>query len=316
MKKYPIKQSPLYRLRNKTTLAKLLGLPETLLKNRISFDEQYIEFCKPKEHGDGQRRFSSPSGKSIVRAQKRLFLYLSRIEKPLWVKSASRGESYITNAVAHRTNAYGLKTDISSFYESVTFSRIRSCYLDTFEMAPDIAEIMTILSTHRRKLPTGAPASMLVAYFAYKKMFDSIYDYSLKQNISFTLYVDDLSFSSDSAIPKEFFLEVQRILVSYGLKAKWKKTKFYSKNEYKEYTGVGITQNGGLSVPNRMRKSILECYSKCTANPANHKELQRLQGKLNAARQIEPEVFPEIFNYLNCHREDLVAYQQKLARKV
>lgn len=230
--------------------------------------------------------------------QANLFKFLNRVERPDWVKSGRKGESYITNAEAHVNSLYGMKSDISDFYGSVTYRRIRHTFFNGFRMSPDIAEILTILVTHYRRIPTGAAASMLMAYFAYEEMFQKIHEISEKNDIVFTLYVDDLSFSANTPIGMDFFYQVRDIVQSYGFVLKWKKTKFYGFRKYKEFTGVGISAEGRLVVPNRHRKEIIDGYRESLSDCYDENKIQSLRGKVNAARQIEPQIFPQIYDYV------------------
>ena len=213
------------------------------------------------------------------------------------MKSGRKGESYITNAAAHQNDQYGMKSDILSFYDSVAYNKIRQFFFEKLEMSRDTAEILTRMVTYRRNLPTGGKTSMLVAYFAYQNMFDEIHRRAEERDIAFTLYVDDLSFSSQKRIESDFFEEIHSLIRQYGLKAKWKKTVFYSNQGYREYTGVGIS-NGELVLPNVTRKGIIDCFAMCQKNPDNMELLESLKGKLIAARQIEPDIFPQIHGYI------------------
>lgn len=296
MKTYPINQSPLYRLHKKSDLEQLLNLKRGVLKKEVCFDSQYSVFYIDKKDG-GKRKVVNPRGRQIVNIQDRLFRYLNRIERPDWVKSGRKGDSYITNAAAHQNNKYGMKSDISSFYDSVTYSKIRRFFLEKMEMSKDTAEIVTRMVTYKRCLPTGGKTSMLVAYFAYQNMFEEIHQISDDRGIVFTLYVDDLSFSSNNRIEVDFFDEIHKIISKYGLKAKWKKTIFYSNQGYREYTGVGI-KDGDMVLPNFTRQGIIDCFAKCQKNPDDMELLESLKGKLIAARQIEPDIFPQIYGYV------------------
>lgn len=295
-KMYPINQSPLYRLRKKSDLERLLGLEPGVLKKEICLDSQYSVFYIKKKSG-GERTVVNPNGKRVVQIQKSLFKYLNRIERPEWVKSGRKSESYITNAAEHVDFSYGMKSDISCFYDSVAYNRIRKFFLEKLEMPQDVAEIMTRMVTYKRHLPTGGKVSMLIAYFAYEDMFKEIRQTAEKQGIVFTLYVDDLSFSSEERISADFFDDVYRIVARYGLKAKWSKTQFYSNGGYREYTGVGI-KDREMILPNDRRRDIIECFKACQDNPEDMKLLASLNGKLNAARQVEPDAFSQIYGYV------------------
>lgn len=63
MKMYPVNQSPLYKLRNKRKLSKILGLPEDTFKKKVDFEYQYKDKQIDKKRGNGKRNISYPVGK-------------------------------------------------------------------------------------------------------------------------------------------------------------------------------------------------------------------------------------------------------------
>ena len=67
-------------------------------------------------------------------------------------------------------------------------------FRDLFLMEDDIATIMTNLVMHGNVLPTGAPSSQLIAYWAYQDMFSEINEYAIENNYKFSLYVDDICY--------------------------------------------------------------------------------------------------------------------------
>lgn len=297
----PIEESQLYGLKRKFKLEAMLGMPHGYLLKPIGLDYQYKSFSETKKDGVSQRTFSYPAkGSELKKYQQKLFQLLNQIIIPEWVKSSQKGESYITNASAHKEFPYGMKLDIASFYDNASFKRIRMCFRNAFQMEPDIAEIVARLLTYQkgtsRGVPTGGAASMRLMYFTYQDMFHRIYDISSQKGIVFTVYVDDLSFSAHQPISREFYAEVKKIVRSYGLTINDKKTEFYGFNQYRCYTGVGI-HNGKLKVPNHLRKEIIDLLEVCKRNN-NIKDIIKLQGKVNSARQIEPGIFPGIYSYI------------------
>ena len=63
-------------------------------------------------------------------------------------------------------------------------------------------------------------------------------------------------------------------------------------------------KDGRKIVLNRKRKQILDQFSKCKKS-SNILEIEKLNGMLCALRQIEPDIFPEIANYLKHYEEEL-----------
>ncbi len=292
-KTYPISVSKLYRLRNRRKLAELLGLTPTFF--RYKHEYEYNEFSKPKQNGDGERHFTVPD-QDIKRIQKRICKLLARIETPEWVISGKKHSSYITNAEKHIQGTFVKTMDISNFYDSANKSHIFDMFKQTFLMEPDIAWLLTDLVTHDDKLPTGSPSSQLVVFWTYKNMFERINDIAHQNDCIFSLYVDDMTFSSKKPISRELRNKVAIELKKCGLKAKVKKDHYYQGNDFKVITGVGI-KNEKKVLLNRHRKKILNQYKKCK-ECREKKEFERLKGMLLSARQIEPTIFPSIMSYV------------------
>jgi len=117
------------------------------------------------------------------------------------------------------------------------------------------------------------------------------------RGIKFSLYVDDMTFSSSHPIPKAFHYSVGYLLNKVGLTLKEEKTRYLSAHGHKIITGVDITPNGEIRVSNRNRQKILQKLKSCgdlfTTNLIN---LRSLYGSLLSARQIEHDFFEPTFN--------------------
>ena len=181
-------------------------------------------------------------------------------------------------------------------------------FSQTFKMASDISWIMTELVTYNGILPTGSPSSQLIIYWTYCGMFQRINKLSEEYNCCFSLYVDDMTFSSDFPIKSKLRDEVSDVLRKNGLLAKAKKDHYYQVNDFKVVTGVGIKQ-GKKVVFNGKRKQILELYAKCK-KISNIYEIEKLNGNLCSLRQIEADIFPEIYGYVHSYEQEL----KKLSR--
>lgn len=302
-KAYPLEKSPLYRIRNRRKLAELLNLPKDYFAH--SHEQVYTKFSKQKPNGDGVRIFTVPQDELKV-IQKRLCRLLSRIETPDWVMSGKKHRSYITNAQSHVDRLFVKTMDISRFYDSAQRRYIYKMFKETFKMSEDICWIMTDLVTYQGSLPTGSPTSQLIIYWSYGEMFNLINNIAQKYHCLFTLYVDDMTFSANIPISGELRDEVAAILKKNGLSAKTKKDHYYQNNVVKMVTGVCIS-NGKVIVPNAKRKQLLDQYKKCKDN---HKisDIEKLRGMLCAVRQIEPEIFPEVHNFVQHYSSDLSEY--------
>ena len=296
---YPLEKSPLYKIRNRKKLAILLGLPEEYFC--ISHEYQYNCFSKPKPTG-GERHFTVPP-KELMVIQKRLCRLLARIETPEWVISGKKYHSYITNAQRHIKSSFVKTMDISQFYDSVQRGKIYALFKNLFQMENDICWLMTELVTYNGTLPTGSPTSQLIVYWAYSKMFEQIKEIALENNCIFTLYVDDMTFSSTGPISMKLRKDVAVLLKKNGLKAKIKKDHYYQPDAFKVVTGVGI-YNGELKILNSKKKQILDKYKECKVTH-NLYEIEKLNGMLCSLRQIDSDIFPEIWNFIKHFDKEL-----------
>lgn len=304
-KTYSIELSPLFRMRNRKKLAKLLNLPENYFKKQHQYE--YHEFSKLKSNGKDLRYYAVPE-EELKRIQKRICKLLSRIETPDWVMMGKKHCSYINNAEKHKDKAFVKTMDISQFYDSTKGSQIYRMFVDVFLMSHDIAWIMTSLVSYNNKLPTGSPSSQLIVYWTFSGMFENIHTIAEQHGCDFSLYVDDMTFSSNKPIKSELRENVAIQLRMNGLKAKIQKDHYYQADKMKEVTGVGL-KDGKILVLNRRRQKILMQYEKCKKDNDIY-EIEKLNGMLCSMRQIEPNIFPEIANYIKHYEVEL----KKLAR--
>lgn len=224
-KEYNIEKSPLYRLRNKQKLAELLGLPSNYFRTIHTY--KYSEFFKDKPDGS-KRKINNPED-NLKKIQKKLFKLLNRIEKPEWVISGKKGKSYVDNAKMHQFNNNICTIDIEKFYDSTKEIYVYNFFKNTMNMSTDIATILTSLVTFEGRIPTGIPTSQLIAFLSYKDIFTKIYEICQKQDITFSLYVDDITLSSNKIISKNIKYKINSLLNLSNLNIKKSKTYFFLK---------------------------------------------------------------------------------------
>lgn len=305
---YSIEKSPLYKLRNKQKLAELLELPKNYFRTIHTY--KYSEFFEDKP--DGSKRKINVPEKNLKKIQKKIFNLLDRIEKPKWVVSGQKGKSYVDNARMHRLNENVCTIDIEKFYDSTKEKYVYDFFRYTMKMETNIATILTKLLTYENRIPTGTSTSQLIAFLSYKDIFLRINEMCEKQGITFSLYVDDITLSSSRVINKRIKVQINQLLNLKELNIKKSKTKFFSKNTNKSVTGTIIDKQKNVKLENRKRKEIIELYKECVNKETySIEKLVKLNGKINDARQVESNIFPSIFNYLQKHKKEIKKYNQK-----
>lgn len=289
-KRYPIDQSPLYKLSNHNRLAKILGTQPSTLKKLVARGDSNYKFGRVGS--DGPREIEIPKAQ-LLRVHARLNSLLSRLEKPDYLMSGVRGRSHVDNARRHRGHRAAAKIDIKKFYPSTSREIVKKGLRKTFRCSDDIAETLAKLSTVKGYIPTGSPLSQNMAFMANLQTFNHINHYAKSRGLTFTLYVDDLTFSG-KVIPKNFLGYVKNHLkTTKGYNCH--KIRNYSRNTEKVVTGVVI--NGDkVEVKRTQRQKVASLYSKIPyfTNPVRRDEIrtiqffQRLIGHLFSAGEISP----------------------------
>lgn len=219
---------------------------------------------------------------------KRIAKLLARLELPDYLHSRKR-RSYVSNAAAHAATVPLIKTDISKFYPSTSFSAIFNLFSTRFECSPDVAWCLARICCFKgRHLPTGSYLSGIVAFLAHQEMFEKIHELAAKHGCTMTCYVDDIVLSGPRAT-KGLLREVRKIIQSHGLVAKEEKSKTFPAQRPKIVTGVVISQHG-LKVPNRRLREIqrVRKLARDASETGDRDKLSRvLDGRLQEAKQIE-----------------------------
>ncbi|WP_294379286.1 reverse transcriptase family protein [uncultured Clostridium sp.] len=297
IKKYDISQSPLYKLKNKRKLEQIIELNKYEL-NKFKEWNTYKVGKIPKKDGDF-REINKPNYK-LKRVQKKLQMLLSKIKRPEWLISGEKNKCYINNAEYHIGAKYIITADIKKFYDNCTREYVYMSLINKFKMSNDIAGIVTDIVTHNQGIPTGASTSQLIAYYAYENMFNEINITANKYGCKFSLFVDDMTFSSVNPINVQALKrDIDIILRKYGHRLKSNKFKYFSKDEDKLITGVTLKPNNDLAVSNRLRYNIINDFKTIKYKKGLNSDLPKLKGRIAAAKMIERNIFPQITSYVS-----------------
>lgn len=82
-----------------------------------------------------------------------------------------------------------------------------------------------------------------------------------KNDVTMTVYVDDVTFSSNHKISAEFRKSVLSLIKKYNYQVSKKKVRGYSRTYLKLVTGVIINGEGKATVKNSLRKKIAIEYA-------------------------------------------------------
>lgn len=293
--KYNLKYSPLYNLQNKKKLKELLYINNeqfNYFSKEINLNKEYSPFTNKKG-----RLIDNPSAK-LKKLQFRLYQLLSRIKYPEYLYSAKKRSTY-KNAKRHKNNNYMLKMDISKFFPSSNKEYIFRAFKYNFKMSDDIAWWLANLVCYKNHLATGSPVSVILSFWGYKNVFDTIYILAKNRCITMSLYVDDMAFSSNKRIPIAFKNKVKKYLknVDLALSEKPNKTCFYGKNESKKITGIIITTDKQLKITAE-KEEVINDMLKNLPN-LKEKQFKSLLGMLRYKKKIEEQNSKDLTEIIN-----------------
>jgi hypothetical protein len=279
LKRYPLNQSPLYRLRGKGQFASVLGI--TFAESaQLAESNSYRVFVNLTN-----REIQHPTGRlKVVHA--RIAALLKRIELPHYVFS-QKGRSYVDNARMHVGPTPLVKTDVSKFYPSTTHAMVWRMFSRLFECADDVAgQLADICCYSQRHLPTGSPLSGYVAFFASQPMFDEVHDHAVTSGCLVTLFVDDIAISGARA-NKQLLTQVRHVVRDHGHRTKDRKSLTFTATTVKTVTGVVVTAEG-VKLPNRRHHAIHAARQQLYVAPQDEAVLltKQLAARIQEARQI------------------------------
>lgn len=245
---------------------------EFILENIDSFCYEKPPELKPdkknggfKKYKDGtlKMRIIRPSKGKLKIIQKKIKSnILSEISLPENVHGGVRRRSNISNAKPHQGKKYQFTTDLQNFYPSIKSKQVYDCFLK-LGFSNHFASYITKLSTWKGEVPQGAPTSTAVSNLVFLKTDIELIDFCNKNNITYTRYIDDLTFSS----PKDFRVsipELMEIVTKSGFKVSYRKT-LYDGNQ--NITGIDVFLNK-IDAPKKIKEKINdEKYKDLKNNP-------------------------------------------------
>jgi hypothetical protein len=210
--------------------------------------------------------------------QSRIKTYLGKIHVDDNVFSGIKGRSYADNAKQHvgdaRRNLF--KIDLTAFFPSISRETVFRFFVDDLKCSCDVAEILANLTTVdldkatvkdmnsvnrflekknvtcRNHLISGSPSSQIMCYLVNHKMFDEMQALADANDIVMTVYVDDVTFSSENWISQKFRNRIIAIATNHGYLISQKKVKLYTKLYPKLVTGVVIDKKGTPIIKNSL----------------------------------------------------------------
>ncbi len=245
---------------------------EWVLNNIEDCYYEYQEYKRDKsglvktfKDGTPKKRVISPSYGKLKKLQRSVKLNILDIFKmPMHVQGATKGRSNITNAKFHQGKKFKFTTDLKDYFPSLTNYSVVYAFLKLGHSNHQ-ASILAKLTTHKFGLPQGAPTSPQLSNLCFLEIDDKILEVCKEHEITYTRYIDDLSFSSTKDF-KALVPQLLNLITGTGFKVSYRKT-FYKSNQ--TITGIDVFNNF-VDVPSNIKeKAKNEIVSKQELAPFN-----------------------------------------------
>lgn len=150
----------------------------------------------------------------------------------------------LTNAMQHLNKAYLLNLDIEDFFRNSSQATVLELFKQPpFSFTSELATLLTQLVTWQKHLPTGAPTSPVLSNLLCLPFDAKIANYCRDFEITYTRFVDDLSFSSNQPLTQEVMDYIHTVITQEGYRINSKKEKYYLPEHTKEVTGLVLNGN-------------------------------------------------------------------------
>lgn len=259
--RYPLDRSPFAQRPTQRDLAELLRETKDSLQTLATprFKERFL-VRRPIESGGKTRNLVYPEAR-LRGVHERLKFQLAKIVQPSYLMSPRVGKAQRDNAEAHVNAAEYLTLDIKQFYPSTTRGMIRNALVGQFGMAADVAGLIAHLATADDRACFGSPLTPVLASIVHRPMFDAIANLCAEYDLSYTVWVDDLTISGD-CIPGEFRAMIRAVVSKSGLRSH--KLRMRTGNRVVFITGVGVV-GSELVVPRRLELRSKELWDEFKA---------------------------------------------------
>lgn len=228
---------------------------EELLALSKNTPKYYNTFIKKQVKPDGRvKRREITEARGLLKKIHKLILknILQKLDfpSPPFIGGLKKKDN-ILNAYFHQGKPYKFCTDLKNFYPHINNKMVYMAFVNR-GFSADVSSNLTKLTTYKGGLIQGGANSTHIAYLTIWNTAQKLLEICDKEQIVFTIYVDDMTFSSNQDF-KELSLTLRDIIIEGGFFVNHGKT-FYTKGKA-DITGVKVGQNT-LNVKDDFREKL------------------------------------------------------------
>lgn len=156
------------------------------------------------------------------------------------------------NASPHVKQEYILNLDIKDFFTSIKYNQVKKVFLE-IGYNSEVSDALAKLTTYKGFLPQGSSTSPYLSNLVCKSLDKNLNYYVSINNINYTRYADDMTFSGSEKI-KESINQIEKIIAAEGFRINKKKTRVISSNKRQEVTGLVV--NDKININRKFIKQL------------------------------------------------------------
>lgn len=278
---------------------------EELLALVADADNYYSPYQQTKKRVDGtiKVRDIEPSIgylKTIQRKIDRKVLKPAMGTLPEGVLGGRPKISVVDNATIHAKSPALMKYDVKNFFPSIKFEHVFYVFRYQLNFCEEASNILAKLTTYpsgNPHVPQGAPTSTSLAMFAIEPLCNKLQDYSDKNGMRFSVWVDDITISGTADV-----LAIHRGHINYLVNSTpftihpdkdsgiIKKGSNNGKDKGRKITGITIDNTNRLTLGNKKYKNLKRRVSKTI------KGSDSLRGSILFLKQVSPSQGKKLYH--------------------
>ena len=271
---------------------------KTLYGLSNNLDKHYRNTFIPK-HDGSKRKLSVPD--LILKRVQRSIADNILADYPIssYAMAYTQGSSVQKNASLHVGKQKILKLDIDGFFDHLTYAIVKDCVFCKENYSEPIRILLTMLCYYKESLPQGAPTSPAITNIIMYDFDEKIGKYCGENNISYTRYCDDMTFSGSGEFDeKNVIFVVKDELRKLGLFLKSRKTAVIPNTKRQTVTGIVVNEKIGLTkeYKNKIRQEIyyikkhgIDGHLSKIGEPNKQHYLNSLKGRVAFVLQTIPD---------------------------
>ena len=217
-----------------------------------NIEDNYKVFKIKKSNGSFRKIYETNGTlKHVQRQILKNILENKKVSK--YATAYQKGKSLKDNVKIHVGKKIILKLDIKNYFDSISFYSIYDNCFSIEYFPKGIGMLLTYLCTYNGYLPQGAPTSAYISNLVMKDFDDELGNWCDKNNISYTRYSDDMTFSGNFN-PNLVIKKVKEMLFKLGFELNKKKIHIIRQNQQQKITGIVVNEK--IQVERKYRKEI------------------------------------------------------------